>query len=103
MTVLSIPRESIERISTMISADNDPTQQNVEFAFTVNEDRPSTWEPGLWDGAATLRHGRYRAKALSPILGTGAIDLLPGTYQVWVKLDGPFEDPVIRAGAMIIT
>ncbi len=102
--VVLIPRESIESVASTITADTDPTALLVRFAFTTGVDRPSTWTAGSWQGAATLlSSGRYRATALSPLIGQGTLDLAPGTYAVWVQLDGATEDPVVSAGTLRIT
>lgn len=101
--IVSIPRESVESVATTVTADVDPTTVTVRFAFTSGSDRPSTWTAGTWQGSAGQVGSRYRATALSPLIGTGALDLTPGTYSVWVQLDGASEDPVIPAGTLRIT
>lgn len=102
MTV-AIPRESIEKLACTITADVDPTTLVVRFAFTTGTARPTTWTAGSWQGTATLLNGRYTATALSPIVGSGLLDLAPGNYTVWVQLDGASEDPVMSAGLLTVT
>ena len=101
--IVSIPRESVESVATTVTADVNPTALTVRFAFTTGSDRPTTWTAGTWQGAVGQVGSRYRATALSPLIGTGALDLTPGTYSVWVQLDGASEDPVIPAGTLRIT
>lgn len=100
--IVSIPRESVESVKCTITADIDPTALVVRFAFTTGSSRPTTWTAGSWSGAASAVGAQYRTVALSPLIGTGLLDLDPGTYSVWVQIDGA-EDPVLPAGTLRIT
>ena len=102
MTIVSIPRESVESVESTVVAAVDPTGLVVRFAFTTGSDRPSSWTAGSWQGGATQVGSRHRAVAVSPLIGSGSLDLAPGTYCIWVQIDGA-EDPVLPAGTLRIT
>ncbi len=103
MRALHIPRESVENLSVTVRSDEDPTAFPVEFAFTQNEDRPTSWLAGTWDDGESFSGGKWTAVARTPLVGTSPADLTPGNWILWCHLDGSPEDPVLRAGDIVIT
>lgn len=102
MTV-SIPRESIEKLETDITADSDPTALVVSFAFVQGDDRPTTFTAGTWDGA----YADGKATAVTPTIGTtgstAAVKLAPGAWDVYVKVADSPEIPVRSCGTVRLT
>lgn len=105
---VSIPRETEEKLETVITSDVDPTGGDVEFAFTQDEDRPTTWFAGQWDGvwAENADTGAMEATAVSPTIGgpdTGAVVALAvGKWTGWVKVTYLPERPVRKCGTVTI-
>lgn len=99
-----VPRESVERLAYPVDASVDPTIFSVAFAFTQRHDRPTVWHAGSWaDVGEMIAADRWRATALSPLVGLVPIDLAPGDWWVWARIDDPTEDPIRRVGALRIT
>ena len=99
MTV-SMERESQERFRCSVTGDSPIEGSNVEFAFTLIQDeipRPETWYSGDWVIDSEVNLGTsYSAVARTPLLGTGALDLEVGTWQVWLRLPGGVDTPVVK-------
>ena len=97
---LYIPRETIEKLKTVITSDIDPTADVVAFAFTLVDDRPSTWTAGTW--TSTWSGGR--TTAVTPTIGvTGSdatVELAVGTWHAWVRVTDNPEVPVRQCGVV---
>lgn len=103
-TTTPIPRETVEKLETVITADIDPTGDTVEFAFAINPARPTTWVAGTW----TSTYASGRATATTPTIGatdSGAdIELAPSTtYRAFVRVTDSPEIPVRKCGAVHLT
>lgn len=97
---LNIPRETVERLETTITADADPTALAVSFAFVQGSDRPSTFTAGTWDGA----YASGKATAVTPTIGTtgsgATVELAVGTWHAFVKVTDSPEVPVRSCGTI---
>jgi hypothetical protein len=102
MTAVEIPQASVEKLECEIVTDVDPLPFNVDFAFTIDDAGPSTWTAGTWIvGSAHQVSTGWRATALTPMLGTGLLDLVPDDWSVWVRVGLPGgETPVMQAGTL---
>lgn len=101
MTVV-IHHTSIEQLICTVVANVDPTTYVVEFAFTQYEDDPMTWTAGSWLGSAVQSGTRYRASALTPLIGSGALDLASGEWLVWLRPVATPEVPPILIGKLVV-
>lgn len=97
---LNIPRETVEKLETVITADTDPTGLVVSFAFVQGDDRPSTFTAGTWDGA----YASGRATAVTPTIGTtgsgAGVELAAGLWYAYVKVTDSPEVPVRSCGTI---
>lgn len=96
---ISIPRESVEKLETVVSSDVDPTGDVVAFAFTTGTDRPSSWTAGSWVSA----YASGEATASTPTIGaTGSgaqVELTAATtYTAFVRVTDSPEVPVRTCG-----
>lgn len=101
---LNLPRETIEKLETDITADTDPTGLTVSFAFVESGTRPSTFTAGTWDGAFTAG----KATAVTPTIGlTGSaatVKLAADTiWHAYVKVADSPEIPVRACGTIKLT
>jgi len=81
----------------------DPTGNTVEMAFTSIGSSPSEddWHDAEWETDATTSPPRYYARCL--VGPDNGVELAPGTYKVWVKVNGPApETPVIDADDTLV-
>ena len=99
---VSVPRESIEKFQSVITADSDPTGLTVSFAFAASGSRPVTFTAGTWTGSYT----NGKATAVTPTIGftaSGAsVELAAGTYIAYVKVSDSPEFPVRVCGSVTI-
>ena len=80
----------------------NPTADAVEFAFTAESGRPTTWYPGGWDGTEPRPPGNaYIAHCL--VGPGGTVELPAGTYTMWIRITDNPEIPVIPFGLLTIT
>lgn len=105
MTLLVVPRESVERVQVQVVSVLDPSADVVAFAFPASGARPVTWTAGSWDAAAVLTAGKYVATAISPtvgLTGSGAsVEFAAeGTFDVYVRVTDSPEVPVRLAGTL---
>lgn len=103
---MSQDSESKEFVNAKIGAEDagvpaDISGDTVEFAFTLRDDKPTTWLPGAWASTTPLADGRYTARCM--VGPGGVITLAPGTYTVTVRVTDDPEIPVIPCGQIIIT
>jgi len=100
VTTVNIPRESVEKLETSITADSDPTSLPVSFAFVQGDDRPSAFIAGTWKGT----YASGRATTATPTLGavgSGAeVELGSGAWIAYVKVSASPEAPVRRCGSV---
>lgn len=81
----------------------NPTADTVAFAFT----EPGTsalgaqWSTGSWANTESSGSGGYIAQCL--VGPGGAVQLAPGSYQVWVQVTDSPETPVIPAYLLTIS
>lgn len=92
MSDLRIPQASKQYIYAPVTAASSPTSLPVSIAIVTRGVEPvsgdfkaAEWEPGTTKARLLIGPG-------SPVVG----ELAPGNYTVWVKVDGPTEDPVMR-------
>jgi hypothetical protein len=93
--VLSIPSVSLEYLHVPVSGAT--VSQTVELAIID----AGTEEPAETDWHATDAWDGTTAKLL--IGPGGTLELLDGTYRVWVRVTATPEIPVIRGGLLEIT
>jgi hypothetical protein len=81
----------------------DPSADAVALAFMVGraDPAPGDWKTASWDTDATTTPATYRARCL--VGPAGAVQLVPGVYQVWVKINDSPEVPVKLAGPLKVT
>ncbi|WP_424533646.1 hypothetical protein ACOZ38_25255 [Sphaerisporangium viridialbum] len=74
--------------------------ETAHIAFTKPDLEPVTadWKPAVW-GAPTDKGCPARI-LIGP--GAGAVVLVDGTYAMWVRVTGPVQIPVLRAGLVSI-
>ncbi|MFI6182544.1 hypothetical protein ACIA8R_43945 [Nonomuraea sp. NPDC051191] len=79
--------------------ENASGSEQVEVAFTAPGQEPTEgqWHPASW-GAAGRAGARARIR-----VGPGALVLVDGTYQGWVRVTTPSERPVLPSGLVPIT
>jgi hypothetical protein len=65
----------------------------VSMAFTVDPDEPASFYYGTWQ----VIDGRYVARVL--VGPGGTVELPPGVYSVWVRVEMTPEVPVLLAGS----
>jgi hypothetical protein len=104
-----IARTSKQYLEVPLSSPNvaDPTTLPVLFAFTSDLTPPTPSTAGNWTtrtvNGETVNIGRITVGGT----GSGATVEIAGPYpavrHAWVKVDGAAEDPVLRAGAVVIT
>ena len=99
---LNIPRESVEKLETVITADADPTSDVVAFAFVQGATRPTTFTAGTWKGA----YASGQATAVTPTIGTtgsgAGIELAAGEWKAYVKVTDSPEVPVRSCGLLTL-
>jgi hypothetical protein len=80
------------------SPNYDPTGDVVAMAFIPGPAKPDgdDWHVGSW---GTDPGPTYLAQCL---VGPDAVELTPGTYQIWVKVTDAPEQPVMQAGQLVI-
>jgi hypothetical protein len=99
---------STEYVLVPISATKEgvpynPTGDTVLFAFMPNAvQQPVTldWQAASWDTDTTNIIYPYSAKCL--VGPTGVINLIPGTYVIFVKVEDNPEIPVLTAGQLVV-
>lgn len=93
-----IPESSTEYLSITVTA--TPAEADLgttpQFAFLpiVNRGNPeaSDWLAGEWDGDTTARI----------LVGPdGDITLTPGDWRIWVRIDPPGEEDVVRLSGIV--
>ena len=88
-----LPRETNEYLSTTVTAADDPTGDDVAFAFLPSGTRPSSgdWRAGEWAPGAPPYVARIRVGGT----GSGAtVELAPGSYKAWLRITDSPEVPV---------
>ncbi|MFF4847988.1 hypothetical protein [Streptomyces sp. NPDC001194] len=97
-----IPASSLEYVSVAVTtapAGIDLTGTAPQFAFlpAANRANPSSgqWVNGQWDGSSTAR----------VLVGPdGAATLTRGDWHVWIKIDPPNDELIVRrAGTLTVT
>ncbi|MEU8525267.1 hypothetical protein AB0C77_06640 [Streptomyces sp. NPDC048629] len=93
-----IPASSLEYVSVTVAASpaNAGLGSTPRFAFLPSGNRgnpePADWLPGEWDGDTTARI----------LVGPGGdITLTPGDWRVWVRIDPPGEEDVVRLSGVV--
>jgi hypothetical protein len=81
----------------------DPTDEDVELAYTVfanppTEPEESDWVAGSWE----TDNGRYFARVLTGP-EDGDVDPGDGTWHLWVRVMRDPETPVRLSGTVVIT
>lgn len=93
---LEIPSISIEYLRVPITGPTgvDLTELAVELAVVPDGQipAPADWQTGLWIGSDA-----------AALIGTGALTLTRGTYDVYVKITSSPEVPVLLSGSIYIT
>lgn len=80
----------------------DPTGSTVEMAFLRGAAAPgdSDWKTASWDTDTGTTPITYRAQCL--VGDGGAVELVAGTYRVWVRVTDSPEVPVKAAGHITV-
>lgn len=83
------PRESVEFVSVLVTADNNPVTSGVQFAVTKPSARPdSLWfDASILDGMTGFYTGSYGV----------------GPWKVWAKVSDAPETPVIDCGSFQVS
>lgn len=96
MATVRVPRESKERLEQEVTSSVDPTALPVWFQFLPRGDRPTedAWTIGSWKAGG----GPRKFTALTPTLGGpdsgSTLELEPGRYVGWYRVEGNPERPV---------
>lgn len=105
---LTISSLSLEYVRVPVSArvsgnPVNPTSDTVAMAFMVGRTNPSVgdWKSASWDTDATTTPTTYRAQCL--VGPSGTVTLVPGVYQVWIKVTDNPEVPIKLAGPLKVT
>lgn len=94
---LRMSRQSKEYIYVPVTSASDPTVLPVSIAVVAvgTEPQSGDWKTADWEPGTT------KARLL---IGPGSTfgQLAAGNYLVWVKVDGPTEDPVMKAKSTLV-
>lgn len=88
MTMLTVPRETVEYIPVVVTLNGVVVTSGVEFAVVADGSRPSAWS-----AAVVLNSATY-------VLLTG---LTPGQWRIWARVSAAPETPVIECGYITVT
>ena len=96
----TISAVSVEYVYVPVTANVDLDEQPVTFAFVPGNAAPTgatSWAVGVWVGeVAPVRTARV-------LIGPGtAVELQPGEFSVWVRVDDDPEEPVRKAGTLTV-
>ncbi len=101
--ILRIPSNSLEYIRVPVRATEDgtevdPTGDDVFMTFTLTEDEPSDsdWQSAEWETNGSIYYARILVGPSSDA------ELDDGEWFVWVKVIDSPEEPVRRAGSVIV-
>ncbi len=96
MTIPPIPTISTEPISTLVQADQDPTDHDVVFALVALPDgadpeatppADDAWKAGEWTGDAHLQADRrWQARAKVEVGPGTELQQTAGTFAAWVRV-----------------
>lgn len=103
------PTTSLEYVKVGITASQagepfDPTGDNVEMAFTLNEANPvsADWNAAVWQVNTTTTPITYNACCLVGPAGT--VQLAAGEWSVWVRVtDSPEVPQIPISGLLVVT
>lgn len=90
MSLMSLPRESLEYVTFGVTLDGDPVPSTtaVQVSVTPRDERPGMWQSPVIVGTdLAVLVGGYQA----------------GVYRLWVRVTDNPEVPVIDAGLIVIT
>ncbi|GAA0403178.1 hypothetical protein GCM10009530_63960 [Microbispora corallina] len=95
------PISSLSRINVYSFITGASGSEDVEVAFTTPGVEPAEedWHIASW-GTPTSQGCPARI-LVGP--GGGAVALSDGTYEMWVRVTGPVQQPVLRAGLVPVT
>lgn len=98
MPDVRISRQSTQYIYAPVTAATDPTALPVSIAIVAVGVEPqlADWKAADWEPDTT--QARILVGPGSPVIGQLAV----GNYLVWVKVDGPVEDPVMKARSALV-
>ncbi len=90
-----------EYVYVPVTAETDPTDYTVEFAYVAEGTRPAEgdWAAGGWFGTARTTPTGLVAEARHLLV---ASTLTVGTWDVWVRLDGAPESAVKKSGPISV-
>jgi hypothetical protein len=88
---LRIPQTSKQYIYAPVSSATSPTSLAVSIAIVPRDEEPEAGDFKTADWEPSTTKARILIGPGSPVVG----ELPAGNYRVWVKVDGPVEDPVI--------
>ncbi len=71
----------------------DPTARTVEMAFVPDGDAPTTFYAGSWE---TIEDEYYAKCLIGP--SPGLVELTAGVWAVYLRIDDPTANPILRAG-----
>lgn len=102
----SIDSLSREYVLAAVTATNagapyNPTADVVEFAFTAQGAKPTTWYTGSWDTTPIPGTSSYNARCL--IGPGGTTTLTVGKWVVWLRITDSPEVPVRKTGLLTVT
>ncbi|MEU7891706.1 hypothetical protein AB0B45_02450 [Nonomuraea sp. NPDC049152] len=85
---------SLSKVYLYIPIEGASGTEGVEAAFTTPGVEPieGDWRPASWGQVS----GRGREARI--LIGPGATQLTEGTYQLWVRITGVIERPVLPTG-----
>lgn len=79
---------STDQELAFLEAPSRPTEQDWNAAILVDDQHP------LWNAANAVATGDYFVAILIGAFGETGVELLPGDYQIWVRLTDTDERPV---------
>ena len=105
MTTRRIASESLaDGLLAVQTGGTAPTSGTPSIGFSANDDAPTVWTDGVWDGNETVKVGDgYTAVWVAKFLvGPGALVLAEGTHIPWIKVGAGVQQIVRRTEDQIV-
>lgn len=104
MNNVAIERDSIEKLEVTVTTDVEPDITfAVEFAFMTEGVLPQSgdWHFGEIE-LTTIRGCTWTSDVLTPLIGQTPLDLAPGFYVVWIRINNGTEHAVLHVGTLTV-
>lgn len=104
MDRLEISTISTEYIDVVFVSRQDVKTFPVAMALAPIGEEPSTWVDGDWMEDQNFHRGSKWFNTARCLAGTGGLDIsAEGEYQLWIKVTGPSDTPVKKAGTVAVS